>query len=112
MLANNRGSRYSSGDSGYSPFSNIYYPVIRPVSYQSGLIKPSWTHPEMLDLARVKAKRFVADFKFVSTKRKDRLKEQNEDEEEFENEDEYPRNYSIRRWGGGGTGRTWTPFVE
>jgi hypothetical protein len=82
-------SRYSSR--GDSPFSNVYYPIMARPSYGLAKVKPSWTHPEILDLARVKTKRFVEDLKYKTTKKKDRY-------QEAEDEDDYPRNYTIRRW--------------
>ncbi len=87
-------SRYSSNN--YSPFSRIYYPVVSRSSFESPLIKPSHLYPEMLDLARVKTKRFVEDLKFRTTKNKDRYKEDDDEDEEAENKDDYPRKYSIR----------------
>ena len=85
-------SRYSSR--GDRLFSNTYYPFMARASYGSAMIKPSWTHPDMLDLARVKTKRFVENFKYKTAKKKDSYQEG----EEAEDENDSSRNYTIRRW--------------
>ncbi len=68
----------------HTPFRGIYYPVTQRNSYQSTLIKPSWTHSEMLDLARVKTKRFVENLKFKTVKNREYFAETDEEEEETE----------------------------
>lgn len=86
-------SRYSSRSD--RPFSNVYYPVMARAFYGSAKIKPSWTHPEMLDLARVKTKRFVENLKYKTAKKKDRYQE----DEEAEEEEGFPRNrWNSKPW--------------
>lgn len=92
-LLGTQNNRYSSRS--YSPFSGIYYPIATRGGDASPHLKPSWSHPDMLDLARVKATRFVENLKFSAVKAKRRAKD--EDEEEVEGREDYPRNYRIYR---------------